>query len=176
MPTDVSEDRLAGTWTFDLVHSAVTFSVKYLVAPFRCDFGSFTAELAEGRLSGSVDVTSINVRDESFAAKLEGPEFFDAERFPEITFSSDAIRLTGDEVVLEGKLTLKGVTKPVRATGTIDGPAEDFMGNTRIGLALTASIDRTEHGISWNAPLPKGGNALGERVELTVELEFLTTD
>ena len=64
------------------------------------------------------------------------------------------------------------MTKPVHATGTIDGPIEDFMGNTRLGFTLETTINRTDFGVSWNADLPKGGKALSDEVTLTVELEF----
>jgi polyisoprenoid-binding protein YceI len=172
MATDVTQDRLAGTWNFAPVHSAATFSVKYLVAPFRGELTDVQAQLADGKLSGSAKVGSIAVKDENLAAHLQGPDFFDAERFPEIAFSADRIDIDGDDVTVTGELTIKGVTKPLSATGKINGPTEDFMGNTRLGLSLETTIDRTDFGVSWNAPLPKGGNALGNDVTLAVELEF----
>jgi polyisoprenoid-binding protein YceI len=172
MATAVTQERLAGTWNFAPVHSAATFSVKYLVAPFRGEFTEVQAQLADGRLTGAVKVASIAVKDENLAAHLQGPDFFDAEQHPEITFSSDRIDIDGDHVTLTGELTLKGVTKPVTATGTINGPTEDFMGNTRLGLSLETTIDRTSYGVNWNAPLPKGGNALSDDVTIAVELEF----
>src|SRR3954447_1256261 len=91
MATDVTQDRLAGTWNFAPVHSAATFSVKYLVAPFRGEFTDVQAQLEDGRLTGAVKVASIAVKDENLAAHLQGPDFFDAEQHPEITFSSDRI-------------------------------------------------------------------------------------
>lgn len=172
MATDVTQDRLAGTWTFAPVHSAATFAVKYLVAPFRGEFTEIEAQLADGRLTGAVSVASIAVKDENLAAHLQGPDFFDAEQHPQVTFASDRLDIDGDRVTLTGELTMKGVTKPVTATGTLNGPTEDFMGNTRLGLSLEATVDRTAYGVSWNAPLPKGGDALGNEVTIAVELEF----
>lgn len=172
MATDVTQDRLAGTWTFAPVHSAATFAVKYLVAPFRGEFTELEAQLADGRLTGAVSVASIAVKDENLAAHLQGPDFFDAEQHPQVTFASDRLDIDGDRVTLTGELTMKGVTKPVTATGTLNGPTEDFMGNTRLGLSLEATVDRTAYGVSWNAPLPKGGDALGNEVTIAVELEF----
>ena len=78
-----------------------------------------------------------------------------------------------DTLELDGVLTLKGVTKPVHATGTINGPTDDFAGNTRLGFTLETTIDRTEFGVDWNADLPKGGRALSNEVNLVVELEFI---
>jgi polyisoprenoid-binding protein YceI len=172
MATDVTQDRLAGTWNFVPVHSAATFSVKYLVAPFRGEFVDLEAQLADGRLTGAVKVASVAVKDENLAAHLQGPDFFDAEAHPEVTFSSDRLDMDGDQVTLTGELTMKGVSRPVTATGTINGPTEDFLGNTRLGLSLETTVDRSDYGVSWNAPLPKGGDALSNDVTIAVELEF----
>ena len=78
----------------------------------------------------------------------------------------------GDNVQLGGELTIKGTTNALHATGTVEGPTEDFAGNTRLGFTLKAVIDRTAYGVSWNADLPRGGRALSDDVELTAELEF----
>ena len=131
------------------------------------------AEYADGKLSGAVKVASIKVKDENLAAHLLAPDFFDGEQYPTISFASDALNIDGDDLTLEGELTLKGVTKPVRATGKVQGPTEDFMGNQRLGFTLDATIDRTAYGVDWNADLPKGGKALGNDVTLAVELEFI---
>ena len=172
MATDVTQERLAGTWNFVPVHSAATFSVKYLVAKFRGSFGELDASLEDGVLTGSVKVSSISVKDPNLVGHLQAPDFFDAEQYPELTFRSSDIEIDGDRVELDGELTIKGNTRPVKATGTIEGPTEDFMGNTRLGFTLQTTIDRTEFGLNWNADLPKGGKALADDVTLTVELEF----
>jgi polyisoprenoid-binding protein YceI len=168
----VDTDRLAGTWNFAPVHSSADFSVKYLVAQFRGSFQELDAKLQDGVLTGSAKVASIKVKDENLTGHLMAPDFFDAEQFPEISFKSTILDIQGDQLTLDGELTLKGVTKPVKATGTVAGPTEDFMGNTRLGFTLETKINRTDFGVSWNADLPKGGKALGDEVTLTVELEF----
>jgi polyisoprenoid-binding protein YceI len=165
-------DRLAGTWQFAAVHSSADFSVKYLVARFRGSFTELDAKLEDGTLSGAVKVGSVTVKEPNLIAHLQSPEFFDAERFPEITFKSTELRIEGDALKLDGELTIKGNSRPVQATGTIEGPTEDFAGNTRLGFTLDATIDRADFGVSWNADLPKGGKALSGEVKLTVELEF----
>jgi len=168
----------AGTYTLDTVHSHVGFAVKHMVvATFRGRFEKFDATLDVGqdgaaRLTGTVDVTSIEVKDENLAGHLQSPDFFDAERHPELRFESDSIRIDGGEAVVDGRLTIKGQTRPVEARGTIVGPHEDIAGNTKLGLELTAIVDRTEFGLNWNAPLPKGGVALGNDVTLSVDLEL----
>jgi polyisoprenoid-binding protein YceI len=166
-------ERLAGAWNFSAVHSAVTFSVPYVVASFRASFEEVDATLVDGKLSGGVEVASVDVKDENLAAHLMSAEFFDADNHPEITFTSDDLKIDGDNVQLDGELTIKGTTQALRATGTVEGPSEDFMGNTRLGFTLKAMIDRTAFGVSWNADLPSGGRALSDEVELTAELEFV---
>jgi polyisoprenoid-binding protein YceI len=167
------QDRLAGAWSFSAAHSAVTFSVAYVVASFRASFDQIAATLVDGKLSGAAKVASVDVKDENLAAHLLSAEFFDADNFPEITFTSDELKIDGDAVQLDGELTIKGITTALHATDTVEGPTEDFMGNTRLGFTLTAMIDRTAYGISWNADLPMGGRALSDDVELTAELEFI---
>lgn len=170
--TITHDDVLARDWTFSPVHSSATFSVKYLVATFSGDFDRFDAAIENGQLSGSVDVKSIRVKDENLAAHLFAPDFFDADQHPQISFSSKELEIDGERVELDGELTMKGVTKPITATGTFNGPTEDFMGNTRLGFVLETTVDRTEFGIDWNADLPRGGKALQNDVTLKVELEF----
>ena len=165
-------DRLAGTWNFAAVHSSATFSVPYLVAKFRGTFEDLNATLENGVLSGSAKVASVSVKDPNLVGHLLAPDFFDAENHDEISFKSTKLDIDGDDVTLEGELTLKGVTKPLTAKGSVDGPTEDFMGNTRLGFTLETTIDRTDFGVSWNADLPKGGKALSNDVTITAELEF----
>jgi polyisoprenoid-binding protein YceI len=172
MPTETLQDRLTGTWNFADVHSSANFSVKYLVATFSGRFEEVDAKLADGKLSGSVKANSVKVKDENLTAHLQSPDFFDAEAHPEISFESSEIKINGDDVELEGELTLKGTTAPIHATGTVNGPTEDFAENTRLGFVLETKIDRTVYGLDWNADLPKGGKALSNDVTLKVELEF----
>ena len=107
------------------------------------------------------------------ATQRGGDPFFHAERHPEISFSSSNLSIEGDEVEVDGELTMKGITKPIHAIGTVNGPTEDFAGNTRLGFTFETTVDRTDFGINWNADLPRGGRALSDQVTLTVELEFL---
>ena len=173
MSVTTAQDRLAGSWQFNPVHSSADFSVKYLVAKFRGSFEELDASLTDGVLSGSAKIASINVKQENLIGHLMAPDFFDAENYPEISFKSSSIEGDGEDVTIDGELTLKGVTKPIHATGTLEGPTEDFMGNTRLGFTLQTTIDRTDFGVSWNADLPKGGKALADEVTLVVELEFM---
>jgi polyisoprenoid-binding protein YceI len=172
MTTAVNE-QLTGTYKLDPIHSSASFTIKHMVvATFRGRFEEFDAVLEDGRLTGIVNVGSIVVKDPNLAAHLQSPEFFDAERHPELRFESSEIRPDGDRVVVDGELTIKGITKPVQARGTLTGPVETLGGVHKVGLNLEAIIDRTEFGLNWNAPLPKGGFALDNEVRLIVELEL----
>ena len=167
-----------GTWTVDKVHSSASFAVKHMaVATFRGRFEDFDAQLdvnedGSAKLVGSVDPRTIVVKDDNLAGHLQSPDFFDTERYPQITFEADSVRVEGDEVVVEGDFTIKGNTERLTARGAYVGPHEDIAGNTKIGLTLETEIDRTKYGLNWNAPLPKGGFALANEVQLTVELEL----
>ncbi len=166
-----------GIWKSDPVHSHVGFAVKHMVvATFRGSFADFDVTLAnengEPRLYGAVRVESVEVRDENLNGHLLSPDFFDAERTPEITFTSSEVRADDGELVVPGKLTIKGVTRDVEARGTIVGPAEHPAGGERIGIELETKVDRTEFGLNWNAPVPSGGVAVQNDVTLTVHLEL----
>jgi len=165
-----------GTFVADTVHSTVTFEVPYAVATFRGEVPQFEAELVDGRLNGAARIASISVKEENLEAHLLSPEFFDADRFPVVSFAGDLERLDDDRVKVEGEITIKGVTKPATLEGTIVGPAVDHFGKTRVGLRLSTVFDRTEFGINWNMPLPTGEPALADDVTLTAELTLVASE
>src|SRR6185295_9415924 len=144
----------AGTWAADPVHSHVSFEVAYAgVNSFRGGFTDFTATLTGDSLEGSAKVASVDVKDEQLNGHLQTPDFFDAERYPEITFRATDLVRHDDEVTARGDLTIKGVTRPITLEGTIaPEPSTDPFGRERLGLKLETSIDRTDYGVSWNAP------------------------
>lgn len=163
-----------GTWALDAVHSDVGFAITHnTVMTFRGSFGDFDASLVDGRLEGSAKVASIEVDDENLAGHLQTPDFFDAERFPELSFVSTSLEADGDRIVVAGELTIKGTTSPVELEGTFSGPVTDGYGNERIGLDLHATIDRHDYGVSWNADLPGGGTSLGADVAVTANLALV---
>jgi polyisoprenoid-binding protein YceI len=168
----------ASTWTVDPVHSTVGFAVRHMVvSTFRGRFEDFDATLTVAddgalHLTGRVAADSIAVKDETLAAHLQSADFFDTERTPDITFDSTLIRSEKGKVLVDGELTIKGITRPIRARGTITDPAVTFGDLEKIGVELEATIDRTDYGLRWNAPLPKGGFALANEVKLHVDLEL----
>ena len=179
MSTTVDAPQIlpAGTWTVDPVHSQVGFAVAYHVGTFRGSFAPVEARLevgenGEAKLTGSASVSGVKVQDENLSAHLLSPDFFDAERTPEIAFASTAIRPSGDELEIAGELTIKGTTLPVTARGRV-GEQKQYMDRPYFGLELQATIDRTQYGLNWNNPLPNGDPALANEVTVTAEL-FLT--
>ncbi len=168
----------ASTWTLDAVHSTVGFAVKHMiVSTFRGRFEDYDATLVAAedgtlRLTGRVGADSIVVKDPDLGAHLQSPEFFDTERHPDITFTSNLIRTANGELIVDGELTIKGHTRPIVARGTITEPAVTFGDLEKIGIELEAIVDRTEYGLDWNAPLPKGGFALANEVKLQATLEL----
>jgi polyisoprenoid-binding protein YceI len=171
-----------GAWTADPVHSNVSFEVGYAgVNNFRGGFREFSATLVGGdqpTLEGSAKVASVDVKDEQLNGHLQTPDFFDAQRFPEIGFRATELhRLENGRVEGKGELTIKGVTRPVELTGTIaDAPATDPFGRERLGLRLETSVDRTAYGVSWNAPNQSGGDYLANDVNLIAELALVRAE
>lgn len=172
MSTTQIEVLPAGAWSADKVHSTVGFAVKYMVGTFQGSFSDFDAEVRDGVLRGSARVASIEVKDPNLTAHLQAPDFFDAERHPELTFESHDIKREGDRLEIEGEITIKGHTEPVHITGVIGEPIQDPFGGERFGLTLEAKIDRTAFGVSWNNPLPSGDKALSNEVTLIADLQL----
>jgi polyisoprenoid-binding protein YceI len=173
--TTTTSPLLHGTYAADPVHSSFGFAVRYQgVSVYRGTFTDVTATLSDSRLEGAAKVESISiVAPEQFRAHVLGPEFFDAQDHPEIRFVSTSLDLRDDgSAVVEGELTMKGITHPVTATGTWTAPQADAFGNTRGHLHLETDVDRTKWEMNWNAPLPSGGNALANEVTITVDVSL----
>jgi polyisoprenoid-binding protein YceI len=178
MTTAQAESTIpTGTWQSDPVHSHAGFSVKHVVGTFRGNFkefaGTLTAADGGATLTGRAPVAGVQVNEENLYGHLQSPEFFDAEQHPEILFSSREIAREDDRVLIDGELTIKGISNRVTARGEINGPAPGPNDTERIGLDLEAKVDRHDYGLDWNMDLPAGGNALGDEVTLTIHLELV---
>jgi len=167
-----------GTWSIDKVHSTVGFEVKHLgVSTFRGSFKDVTGsiETADGAVTsveGTIETASVDTIDGALSGHLQAPDFFDTESHPQGHFRSTAIESLGDDRLrVRGELELRGVSRPVEIDAQVTGAGTDPYGNERLGLSGTAVIDRTEFGISWNAPLPNGGLTVGEKVRLVLDVE-----
>lgn len=163
----------AGSYAADPSHSTAEFTIRHMkISTVRGAFLDFDATLEGGeqpRVSGAIRTASADTHDENRDGHIKSPEFFDVERYPEATFSGTLV--APDRV--EGELTLKGVTKPITLHAAVTGPDTDPWGNERVGLELEGVINRVEHGVDWNAPLPGGGFLLDDEVGLHASLSFV---
>jgi polyisoprenoid-binding protein YceI len=169
----------AGSYAIDASHSQVGFAVRHLmVSKTKGRFSDFagTVEIAENPLESSVAVTiqaaSIDTRDEQRDGHLRSGDFFDAETYPTITYVSRAVRRTGEgEYLVDGDLTVKGVTQPVPLELTFEGGAIDPWGGVRLGFSAKAELDREAFGLTWNQALETGGVLVGKKVTIEIEAE-----
>ena len=173
----------ATTWKVDPVHSVAEFRVRHMmISNVRGQFtgvtGSLTydpANLEKSSVEASVDVATINTHDAQRDTHLKSPDFFDAEKFPALTFHSTRVtRRANGTLAVAGPLTIHGATKEVEFA--VEGPTppmKDPWGNTRIGVSATTKIDRRDFGLNFNAALEAGGVMVGEEVSITLELELV---
>ena len=174
MSTQTTQQALpSGTWSVDKIHSTVGFAIAYMAGTFQGTFSDFEARLGDGVLGGTAEVASVQVKDPNLEAHLQSPDFFDAERYPQLAFRANDVSRSGGDLAIAGDLTLKGHTEPVEIKGHISDPAPDPYGGERFGLRLEATVDRTEFGLNWNNPLPSGDPALANEVTIIVDLQLV---
>ncbi|TGD90657.1 polyisoprenoid-binding protein [Mycolicibacterium sp. CH28] len=169
----------AGTWAIDAVHSSVGFSVRHLVvSKVRGTFGAFSgaitvAEDGTPSVTAEIDVTSVNTGNEQRDAHLKAADFFDVEKFPTATFTSTAVNANGDDYVLEGDFTLKGVTRRISLPLQFNG-VNPGMGHGEVaGFEASIVLNRKDFGIDIDMPLETGGAVVGDKVTITLEIEAL---
>ena len=169
---------VTGTWTIDPVHSEVGFSVRHMmVSKVRGKFTKFSGQLvtAQDLLSSSVtaeiELSSIETGAEQRDAHLRSPDFFDTENHPLMTYRSTGIRADGGDYIVDGELTLKGVTKNVPLKLELNGFGPDAYGGTRAGFTATTEINRQDFGVNWNAAMETGGVVVSDKVAIHLEIE-----
>jgi polyisoprenoid-binding protein YceI len=171
---------VAGTWDIDPVHSEVSFLVRHMVvSKVRGRFNQFggTIVTAEDPLASTVEATidagSIDTNQDQRDAHVRSADFLDVESHPTIAFTSTDLRANGDDYVLDGDLTIRGVTKPVSLDLELNGFGPDPYGGTRVGFSATTEINRQDFGVSYNGPIPGANNAmvLSDKLALTLEIE-----
>jgi polyisoprenoid-binding protein YceI len=169
-----------GRWNIDPAWSSLEFEVKKLglitVKGRVPDFSGTVVGGAAPSIAGVAGVASITTFDATRDAHLQSPDFFDAERHPELRFTSTHIETLGDDLLVDGELTVKGITKAVQLAGRYVGTGLDPMGNDRIGIELAGTVDRTEFGLSWNLPLPGGGLLLPNEAVLRATIAAVRTE
>lgn len=178
--TDLPEvpNYTAGTWAVDTVHSYVGFTIKHMmVSKVRGRFTSFTASFTTGAnplestVSATINATSIDTHNAMRDDHIRSADFFDASNHPTLAFNSTGIRFEDGEFLLDGELTIRGVTKPI--TLTLDSPAfgPGPQGGMKSGFSASGEINRNDFGVSYNGPIPGGGMALGDKVQITLDIE-----
>lgn len=174
----VSRQVPTGTYAADPVHSTIDFAVVHNgVSTFRSGFRAYEAKLAGGvepRLTGAVEVDSVDISEEMLKGHLLSPEFFDAERFPRLSFVSTRFEVAEDGTLqVRGELEIRGRRHEIEVSGRFAELGADLAGSARVGLSLAAQVDRRSFGLDWQAELPSGGDVLDYEVEIAVELELV---
>jgi len=180
----IAVESFDGTYELDPHHSSFQFAVRHMnVSAFRGSFGDIDGRLTldDGAitLEGQARAESVSITGppEFRDHVVHGLDFFDADSHPLLSFRSTSVDLDqSGEATVSGDLTIRGASFPVSASGTYQPPTEDVYGAYRLGAALRTTVDRRNWGMTWQAPLPDGSDALGWEVDISVELEFMTTD
>ena len=172
----------SGSWSVDPVHSTVEFRVKHMmIQTVRGRFRDFDGAIVAGdepSVSGSIRVASLETLNDDRDAHLRSPDFFDAERYPEISFHSDRVHFNGEDsrFALAGELTIKGVTRPITLDGELQGAVAGIDGGDRMALALRGQLDRSDYGLVWNRVLETGGVLVGDTVDLLLDVAAVRVD
>lgn len=183
MATATTTPATTITWKLDPAHSSAEFKVRHMmISNVKGNFSGLTGDLTEHTVDSSlsfieaaVPLATVSTGDPQRDGHLKSADFFDIEKFPQMTFKSTRVEKKGHESYsVAGDLTIHGVTKPV--TFAVEGPTapgKDPWGNTRIGLSATTKINRKDFGLNWNAALETGGFLVGDEVNITIEAQFI---
>ncbi|MEA2361163.1 MAG: hypothetical protein QOD71_308 [Thermoleophilaceae bacterium] len=172
----------AGTWKVDPTHSSVGFEVRHLmISTVRGHFSEYDGTLeadpddpARSRAWGTVKVASIDTGDPDRDAHLRSPDFFDAERYPEMRFESTRVEhVEGGTYRVAGDLTIKDQKREVVVDATVQGVGTDPWGNERVGIAIRGTIDRTDFGLTWQQRLATGGMLVSEDVKIVIDVSMM---
>lgn len=166
-------------WNVDSSHSMAEFAVKHMmIATVKGHFnkveGTIEADpnnLTAAKFDVAVDIASINTRDEQRDAHLRSADFFDAEQHPRLTFVTKSVQPQGENYLLTGDLTMRGVTREVPFELTYEGQGKDPWGNEKIGFSAEAKVNRKDFGLNWNAALETGGVLVSDQVKISIQLE-----
>ncbi|MCW2164059.1 Polyisoprenoid-binding protein YceI [Microbacterium hydrothermale] len=168
-----------GTWVLDPAHSEVTFSVRHMmISKVRGTFGVKSATIVapenplEATVEASVDVTSVDTKDEGRDQHLRSAEFFDAETYPTLDFRSTGVRVEDGDFLVDGDLTIHGITKPATFSLDFGGFGTDPWGNYKAGATAKTVVNREDFGLTWNAALETGGVLVGKDVTIELDLQL----
>ncbi|WP_118973143.1 YceI family protein [Taibaiella koreensis] len=168
-------------WAFDPAHSELQFKVKHLlISTVTGNFKELTGSVVAGdsfddaRIQFETSIDSLSTHNEQRDQHLKGADFFEADQFPKLSFTSTRFEKKGeDHYNLEGDLTIKGITKPVSLNVEYNGTAQDPYGNTKAGFELNGKINRSEFGLTWNALTEAGGMVVSDEVKLLGNIQLI---
>lgn len=167
-------------WTIDPTHSEITFKVKHLmISNVKGEFKTFQAtidgeDFTKSTISANIDASSLSTNNNDRDAHLKGPDFFEVEKYPEITFVSTSLKkVDDDEFKLVGNLTTKGITKEITLDAEFGGFMKDPYGNEKAGFSVNGKMNRKDFGLNWNAALEAGGVMVGDEVKISAEVQFV---
>ena len=171
----------AATYQVDAVHSQVHFKVAHLmISSVRGEFNDYTATIDADpatktvyAVKATIKTASLDTKDKKRDDHLRSADFFDAANHPEMTFESTRVVGKGNDIVVYGKLTIRGTTKMIELRGKFAGEAKDPWGNTKAGFEAKGMINRQEFGLTWNKALEAGGLVVGDEIEIGLEIEAL---
>ena len=169
---------VVGTWDIDASHSTVGFSVRHMmVSKVRGYFRDFSGEIvtaedaAQSSVTATIDLGSIDTRQEQRDAHIKSADFFDVENHPQMTFRSTAVRTDGADWFVDGELSLKGNSKPVTLALELNGFGADAYGGYRAGFSGKTEINRNDFGVDIKMPMDGGGVVVGDKVTVELEIE-----
>jgi polyisoprenoid-binding protein YceI len=169
---------MTGTWTIDPVHSEIGFSARHLmVSKVRGKFGNFSGQIVtaedpfKSSATAEIDLKSITTGNDQRDEHLRSADFFEVETYPTMTYRSTGARFEDGNYVLDGELTLKGITRRVPLVLELNGFGPDPYGGTRAGFTASGELNRSDFNVSFNAPLQNGGVVVGDKITLHLEIE-----
>jgi polyisoprenoid-binding protein YceI len=169
---------VAGTWSVDPVHSEVGFAARHMmVSKVRGRFTKFSGQITTGSdpldstVTAEIDLASIDTGNDQRDAHIRSADFFEVETYPTMTYRSTGVRREGEDYVLDGELTLKGVTRQVPLKLEVNGFGPDAYGGTRAGFTATGEINRKDLGVNFQALMDTGGAVVSDKISLHLEIE-----
>lgn len=180
MTTLEIQNYVAGKWTLDPQHTEIGFAARHMmVSKVGGRFQTFTGSITtapnplESHAEAEIDLSSITTGNEQRDSHLRGSDFFDTETNRKMTYRSTGIRPGDDGYVVEGVLTIRGITKTVTLNVELGGIGPDPYGGTRLGLTATGVINRRDFGINWNAVIEGGGVVISDKIAIHIEAEAI---
>jgi polyisoprenoid-binding protein YceI len=169
---------LAGTWTIDPVHTDVSFTVRHMmVSKVRGKFHGVTGSIVTApdptasSVQADIDLTTIDTGNQDRDNHIRSADFFEVEKYPTMTFRSTGVRQAGGDFLVDGELSLHGVTRPVQLELEVNGFTKDPFGGTRAGFSAKAQINRKDFGITIDMPMDGGGAVVGDKIQVNLEIE-----